>query len=165
MKPILSTDRMLKNQVEDSLVEFINDQMHTMNDLQLIRSIYILSNSTKSLDHKIKDRALRLLLQNIHHGKFEFKKGNTLVAFSQMVNHNFINWFRGSKDIKMDIVDKTLLQQCNRAILPVLTFIPHQYIYHDLACIAKHFIPFFKHYFSFYKPSQKLVSLKYLQNF
>ena len=33
MKPILSTDRMLKNSVDDSLVEFINDQMLTMNDL------------------------------------------------------------------------------------------------------------------------------------
>ena len=31
--------------------------------------------------------------------------------------------------------------------------------------IAKHFIPFFKYYFAFYKPSQKLVSLKFLQNF
>ena len=62
MKPILSTDRMLKNSVDDSLVEFINDQMLTMNDLQLIRAIYILSSSTKSLDNKIKDRALKLLV-------------------------------------------------------------------------------------------------------
>ena len=82
-----------------------------------------------------------------------------------MINHNFNNWFRGSKDIKLDIVNKTLFQHSNRAIMPVLLFIPHQYIYCDMQSIAKHFIPFFKHYFSFYKPSQKLVSLKYLQNF
>ena len=44
-------------------------------------------------------------------------------------------------------------------------FIPHQYVYHDMISIAKHFLPFFKYYFAFYKPSQKLVSLKFLQNF
>ena len=81
-RPPLSTDRVLKNSVDDTQVEFINDQMLAMNDLQLIRSVYILTSSHKMVDTKIKDRALRLLMSNIDKGRFEMKKGNNLVAFA-----------------------------------------------------------------------------------
>ena len=108
-RPQLNTDRVLKNSISDSQAEFINDQLLTMNDLQIIRSIYILSSSPKMVDIRIKDRALRFLIQNIMNGKFEFKKGNTLVAFAQMMNHNHSIWFANSKDIRLGIFEANLI--------------------------------------------------------
>ena len=41
----------------------------------------------------------------------------------------------------------------------------HHYVFENITTIAKQFIPFYKYYFNYYKTSQKLVSLRFLQNF
>ena len=164
-RPPLNTDRVLKNSVDDTQVEFINDQMLAMNDLQLIRSVYILRSSHKMVDTKIKDRALRLLMSNIEKGRFEMKKGNNLVAFAQMINHNYGIWFANTKDVRLSVVEQTVLQGWLKDVLPVAMFNSHHYVYETLTTIAKHFVPFYKYYFNYYKPSQKLVSLRFLQSF
>ena len=82
-----------------------------------------------------------------------------------MVNHNFRIWFANSKDIRLSVVEQTLLQAWFKDMLPVAMFNSHHYVYENLTTIAKHFVPFYKYYFNYYKPSQKLVSLRYLQSF
>ena len=61
----INTDRVLKNTVSEVQRDYINDQLYTMNDLQLIRSIYILSSSNKLTDVRLKERVSRYLQSNL----------------------------------------------------------------------------------------------------
>ena len=81
---LIDSDRALKNDMSDSLKAFITDQKLTFTDKQSIRALYILSKATSDFKAiKEKDRILNFILNNILAGKFEFKKGNTLVLLSE----------------------------------------------------------------------------------
>ena len=161
----LDTDRVLKNTVARQSAEFISDQLLTMNDLQIIRSIFILSSSNKVADIRLKDRCNRFLLSNLQAGKFEFKKGNTLVAFAQMANNLFDNQYLNSKDIRLDIYNSTLVHGRASHHIPTPTTGMLHIEYEMSARIAKQFVPFYKYYFDYYKLSQKLVAMRFLSNY
>ena len=78
----LDTDRVLKNDFSDDMVDFIADEMNSFNDMQLIRSLLVLSLNHETKSIKKKYRVLTYLLHNIISGKFELKRGNTIAAFA-----------------------------------------------------------------------------------
>ena len=160
----INTDRVLKNTVSDVQRDYINDQLYTMNDLQLIRSIYILSSSNKLTDVRLKERVSRYLQSNLQNGKFEFKKGNTLIAFAQMANYVFDQLYQNSKDIRLDIYNSTLIHGRSIAFIPTPSLGMQNLEYEVKSRIAKQFVPFYKYYFDYYKSSQKLVAMRFLSN-
>lgn len=75
-------DRVLKNKMNDSVCEFISDEINNFNDTQLIRTLLVTNMSLKPSAIKMKDRALTALLNNILIGKFSFRNGSSIPAFA-----------------------------------------------------------------------------------
>ena len=69
-KPVLDTDRVLKNQVNDALVEYVNDEFSNFNDSQLIRCALVLSMTQSKRFNKTRDRVLDRLIKQIFSLKF-----------------------------------------------------------------------------------------------
>jgi hypothetical protein len=98
----LDNDRVLKNEVSETMIEFISDQVHLFNDMQLIRAMVVLSMTTENKHIKVKDKVFNLLLNNTLSGKFELKRGNLLAAFAQAVNLNFVMWMGSTENFALE---------------------------------------------------------------
>ena len=159
---MLDSDRVLKNEINESVVEYINDQIGSFNDMQLIRALVVLSMSSDVKHLKTKDRVTNLLLTNVLNGKFEIKKGNTLAAFAQAVNMNHTLWFGAAEDIFLESYTANRMKTWQTDLMQSGTAMHLPYMYYRLVKIANMFKPFLKHYFTQYKPSQKLVVLRML---
>jgi len=84
------------------MIEFITDQMHLFNDMQLVRAMVVLSMTTETKHIKVKDKLLNVLLNNTLNGKFELKRGNLLAAFAQAVNLNFTMWMGSTENFALE---------------------------------------------------------------
>jgi len=81
-KPVLDTDRVLKNVFHDLQFDYINDEYLTFNDMQMIKALVVLANKKEKEPSQMKDKILHSLLNNINQGKFEMKRGNTIASFA-----------------------------------------------------------------------------------
>ena len=84
------------------MIEFISDQVHLFNDMQLIRAMVVLSMTTEPKHIKVKDKVFNLLLNNTLSGKFEMKRGNLFAAFAQAINLNYSMWMGTTENIALE---------------------------------------------------------------
>ena len=50
-------------------------------------------------------------------------------------------------------------------LIPTPSLVGAHYDYEKTVRIAKQFVPFYRYYFDYYKPSQKLIAMRFLQNY
>lgn len=128
-------------------MDFINDDLHTFNDMQLVRTIVLLSMSTEKKHAQQKDKALNLLLTNITTGKFELKRGNTIAAFAQAINLNFNLYFGQSEDIPLEGYISENMHSSTSELFPGSTGLFLFVLHHRLLKVSNLFIPYLQEYF------------------
>ncbi|CDW73308.1 UNKNOWN [Stylonychia lemnae] len=154
---LVDTDRALKNELNDSLKQFFKDQRRQMNDKQQIKSIFILNKAFDYKSLKEKDAIMTALMINITHGKFEFKKGNTLAAFAEAMDLNMRGLFSDLPKPQYQLMTGEDVYHPNTDYINYSSLGSNSENYFKLLKACSKLIPFYQYYFDFYLPSKKAV--------
>lgn len=162
----IDIDRALKNDHGANVEDFIRDEYGQFSDRQLLRALNIMFRGEHLRDPFNQDVNLRSELEDIILGKilnhdFDFRHGNLLTMFAESF---LISLDMNIKDCGLADEPLGMLKQQMHPSNPIyLKQIPNIRLqYSKLVASLNLMIPFYRHFFTYYKMNKKMVVIELL---